>query len=197
VSEPPAFYNDLEASLDEAWHLLERSLDDRDAPFRTPTLASIGRDGAPVSRTLVLRAASRADTSLLFHTDIRSEKISEIGREARVSLHFHDPRARVQLRVGGEAAVHSGDAVALDAWMGSHLASRAMYCIQPGPGVPLSHPDEAAFADARHSRDGFENFAALRIAIRQMEWLYLGARGHRRALFDFQTGEAMGRWLAP
>lgn len=197
MSELPAFYNDLEASLDETWHLLERSLVDRDAPFRTPTLASIGQDGEPVSRTLVLRAASRADAVLQCHTDIRSEKINEIRREPRVSLHFHDPRARVQLRVGGLAAVHSGDDVALDAWTGSHLPSRAMYRIQPGPGAPLSHPDEAVIADALHPRDGFENFAAVRVAIRRMEWLYLGARGHRRALFDFQTGEAVGRWLAP
>ncbi|WP_161958682.1 pyridoxamine 5'-phosphate oxidase family protein [Ferruginivarius sediminum] len=197
MSELPAFYNDLDASLDEAWRLLERSVDDRDAPFRTPTLASIGRDGAPVARTVVLRVTSRADAVLQLHTDIRSEKIGEIRREPRVSLHFYDPRAKVQLRVGGKAVAHIGDAVALDAWTGSHPDSLAMYRIQPRPGTPLSRPDETTIASARDPRDGFENFAAVRIAIRQMEWLYLGARGHRRALFDFKTGDPLGRWLAP
>ena len=53
--------------LDSAWQLLRRGAADRRSPLHVPVVA--GGGGA---RTMVMRAAVRADGVLRFHTDARS-----------------------------------------------------------------------------------------------------------------------------
>ncbi|NBR79124.1 MAG: pyridoxamine 5'-phosphate oxidase, partial [Alphaproteobacteria bacterium] len=58
--------------------MLERGAADRRSAFHTPTVATIGLDGRPRLRTIVLRACDTANRSLRFHTDARSDKINEL-----------------------------------------------------------------------------------------------------------------------
>lgn len=191
------FYDDLDGTLEEAWRMLEDGVVDRRAPFHTPTVASLSLDGAPSARTVVLRRVSWAERWLQAHTDRRSEKAREVLADPRVSLHFYDPRAKVQLRIGGLANLYTEDAVAEEAWARSCHFSRECYRIEPGPGTPLADPHEAVIPQVENPEAGREHFAVLRVRAQTLEWLYLAARGHRRARFDWNGEEMDARWLTP
>ena len=45
------------------------------------------------------------------------------------------------------------------------------------------------------SDDGFKNFTVILCRIKSIEWLYLAAKGHRRAKFDLETDKES--WLVP
>jgi hypothetical protein len=198
MTDSPAFYNDLDAALAEAWRLLEDGVGNAQAPFHLPALASVGRDGAPRVRTVVLRKLDRDRRILQVHSDRRSPKVAEIAAEPRVALHFYDRGAKVQLRVRGRAAVHGGDAVAREAWDKTRAFSRVCYRIDPAPGTPLDAPDGYAEPEPADPDVGFETFRVVRLAVREIEWLYLAGQGHRRALFRWDDAGALAaRWLVP
>ena len=37
------------------------------------------------------------------------------------------------------------------------------------------------------SEEGYKNFTVIQCKIKSVEWLYLAAKGHRRAKFDFEN----------
>ncbi len=198
-SQPvPRFYDDLDASLLEAWRLLRRGVHDRRSPFHTPAVANLRDDGFPTVRTLVLRAVDERQRHLRFHTDARSAKFREISTDARVAVHFYDAARKVQLRIDGRASLHRDDELADTAWRAMRTFSRACYRVAIGPGTHVETPH--APCNVGRSPDpeaGRENFAALYVSIDRLEWLYLAARGHRRARFAWIDGEVEGAWLAP
>lgn len=193
----PAFYDDLGATLAEAWRLLERGAADRRSGFHTPVLASLRADGRPAARTVVLRAADPEARILRFHTDRRSRKYREIAAEPRVAMQFYDPGAKVQLRIDGRATVHADDALARQAWTGSRPMSRACYGVAPGPGTEIGRPAEAVIDPVDGGEAGREHFAAVTVDIESIEWLYLAAAGHRRARFRWNSGVVSATWLVP
>ncbi|WP_353210780.1 pyridoxamine 5'-phosphate oxidase family protein [Rhodovarius sp.] len=188
----PAHAHDLEAAREAAFALLARGAVDRRSPIHTPNLATIGADGAPRLRTLVLRSFDPASRSLRLHTDRRSEKASEIIADPRVSLHGYDPEQRIQLRLQCLASLHCDDAVAEAGWNASRDFSRMCYAITPGPGHPAAAPPPAP-TDAVSGR---ENFAVIQLIFNEMEWLWLAADGHRRARFTWGQ-QPIATWLVP
>jgi len=194
----PNFYNDLDAAHAEAWRLLGDGVTNAKAPFHLPAVATIGRDGDPRVRTVVLRAAARDEGWLQFHTDRRSPKVAEIEAQPRVALHFYDRAAKVQLRVRARAVVHGEDAVARAAWDKTRSFSRVCYRIDPAPGTPLAAPDGYAEPEPDDPEVGFETFRVVRAHVQEIEWLYLAGQGHRRALFRLgESGGFEASWLTP
>ena len=45
------------------------------------------------------------------------------------------------------------------------------------------------------SEAGYKNFCVIRCKVKSIEWLYLAAKGHRRALIDLQNNKK--NWLVP
>jgi pyridoxamine 5'-phosphate oxidase len=193
----PAFADDLALTLGEAWASLDRGVRKRRSPFHTPAVATIGLDGRPRLRTVVLRAADADRRLLRFHTDIRGEKVAEIRREDRVALHAYDPGAKFQVRVEGRAGIHADDALADNAWEFSKLMSRACYGTQFRPGVPIERAEDFAIpSEEEEISAGRENFSVVLVRVERIETLYLARAGHRRAVFEL--GETVkARWLAP
>jgi hypothetical protein len=192
----PGFYDDLPATLAEAWRLLTAGVTDRRSGFHTLTVATIGLDGRPRTRTVVLRGCEATAATLRFHTDARAAKAAELARDPRIALHAYDPVQKIQIRIEGIARIHADDAVADAAWAGSRDFSRACYGISPGPGTPVTAPDAYAMPeDAEAVAAGRADFRAVVITGATLEWLYLAHAGHRRALFDLARAD--GRWLAP
>ncbi len=95
MTETPAFYDDLAGCLAEAWRRLEEGAAHQSG-FHTPALATIGRDGAPRLRTVVLRGVDRAARSLRVHCDARSAKAAEIAADpgSRSTPTIPRPRSR-------------------------------------------------------------------------------------------------------
>ena len=45
------------------------------------------------------------------------------------------------------------------------------------------------------SEEGYKNFTVIQCKIKSIEWLYLAAKGHRRAKFDLENNK--DNWLIP
>ena len=185
--------DDLDFCLAEAFRLLGRGVADRRCAFHTPVLGTVGLDGAPALRTVVLRGFAAATRGLRVHTDRRSGKIGEIARNPCVSLLFYDPGSRIQLRVGGAASVHFDDEAADAAWAASQRQSRFCYAITVAPGTRVEAPLPAPASDS----GGRPNFAVVNVAFDRLEWLWLASEGHRRALFTWQGDACAASWLCP
>jgi pyridoxamine 5'-phosphate oxidase len=195
----PSFYDDLGETLAEAWRLMARGVADRRSAFHHPALATAGADGAPEVRTVILRACDVAGRSLRFHTDQRSGKARELAANPRAALHFYDPGSKIQLRAAGRAALHANDAVADAAWAGSRPISRQVYGVMPGPGAEIASGGAFRMIDGEGAEDapGRANFMAVVLEVQRLEWLYLAAAGHRRALFTWDGGTLRSAWLSP
>jgi pyridoxine/pyridoxamine 5'-phosphate oxidase len=194
----PAFYDDLDASFAELWRLLAEGAALGRSGFHLPALATLGPDGAPRLRTVVLREADAETGILRFHCDRRSDKAAEIAANPACALMAYDAAAKTQIRVEGRAALHTDDAVAEAAWAGSRAMSRVCYGAEPGPGTTLpagdayTVPDETAATTA-----GRPHFAAVLLRAERLEYLYLDRRGHRRAAWRRNGSGWCGTWLAP
>lgn len=194
----PHFYDDLEATLQEAWRLLRRGAHDRRSPFHAPAFATQRGDGYPALRTVVLRAVDETQYKIRFHTDARSAKFREISANPRVAMHFYDAPKKVQLRIGGRATLHRDDELANAAWRATRPFSRACYRVAAMPGAIVGDPKALSCEDNTGEPEaGRENFAAVSVSIDCLEWLYLAAKGHRRARFSWVNGEVEGTWLVP
>ncbi|WP_291299271.1 pyridoxamine 5'-phosphate oxidase family protein [Elioraea sp.] len=198
MAEPtPPWYDDLPASLAEAWALLVRGAADRKHPFHTPAVATIGADGGPHVRTVVLRGASPPARRLRFHTDARSAKATELRARPRIAVHAYDPGGKIQLRLAGTATLHTNDDVANAAWKATKPLSRACYRVATAPGSHASDPVAALAEIGDGDEAGRAAFIAVTVTVVRMEWLYLAAAGHRRALFDWSSGSLRANWLVP
>jgi hypothetical protein len=199
----PSFYNDLDETLAECWRRLSRGVADRRSPFHSPTVATVGRDGVPRARVVILRGCEPSARRLRFHTDRRSDKAAELSANPALALTGYDPAAKLQIRVEGRATLHLDDPVADAAWESSRSFSRVCYGVAPGPGTPIAHGDGFALPqDEAEIAAGRANFCAVVIAIERLEWLYLAHDGHRRARFTLNgAGQAeaqfAGQWLTP
>ena len=81
--------------------------------------------------------------------------------------------------------------------------SRKCYLVTDSPGTISQKPTSGLngkFNDfdftKEESEQGYENFCVIKCKIQSIEWLYLAAKGHRRALLKLgKTNEF--KWLIP
>ncbi len=193
----------LDAILAGIWSALREGAADRKNPMRTPVLATRGADG-PRARTVVLRGSSEVDRALAAHADRRSDKIKELQACPRVTWCFYDAAAKVQLRVAAEAHVLTEGPLFEEAWARTGVMSRRNYLAESAPGTARSSPGsglpgplEERSPTEEESVAGKVHFALIRTVARDIDWLFLRARGHRRARFRWDGVEWAGQWLTP
>ncbi|MEM6354652.1 MAG: pyridoxamine 5'-phosphate oxidase family protein [Pseudomonadota bacterium] len=186
--------DDLDAVVEAAWKRLERGAADKRSAFNTLQLATIGPQGWPEQRTVVLRRVETSERRVTFHTDRRSAKAAEIEADGRVSLLFWDPRAKLQLRLWGQARLLTEDPFAADEWERLTTPGRRIYRTPVPPGRSLRLPEEG---DGLREDDGRTVFAAVPVTVMRLEWLHLRTAGHRRARFEPAAEGWQGRWLGP
>ncbi len=104
-------WGNLEAILTEAWAMLARGVANAADPCHTPVLGTSSPHGCNL-RTVVLRQTDQNDRVLICHSDLRAGKVQEIRRDPRVSWLFYHPQEKVQLRIAGQARLHTGDDLA-------------------------------------------------------------------------------------
>lgn len=184
----------LDEVRQDTFRLLSRGVADRRSAFRSPALATVGADGWPEVRTVVLRAFDASARVLTVHSDLRAAKIGAL-KAGGVALHVWDERAMVQLRMRGRATVVAGEPARAD-WAALHAGSRAAYTVALQPGTVI---DDPVRADAERVDEGaaFANFAVVRMELSGFEWLHLAKGGHRRARFVWSGAAWSQDWLVP
>ena len=205
ASEAP-FFNDIGASLEEAWRLLLEGASDRKSPLHTPTVATVRSDGAPSQRVMVLREAIQETRTVRFHTDYRASKVADIKQNLPTSILCYHRDAKIQLRLSGTGRVEHDSTACDAAWNEATLYGKRCYLADPAPGTivetPISGLDpsmEGRKPEAFEVVPARDNFAIILIEIRQIEWLYLAHTGHRRAVFAWneESDQWDGQWLIP
>ncbi|TGN97758.1 pyridoxamine 5'-phosphate oxidase family protein [Burkholderia sp. USMB20] len=192
----------LTETYDRLWSCLESGVGAQRSPFTMLQAATLGLDGAPKVRTIVLRQVSRADRLLSFHTDARSEKVAELRRDARIAIVANDLDSLVQIRAEGVASICDDEAQRRAVWQSSRPHTLLLYRAPLRPGTPIASPEEAhvaagATTGTSATDDGYRNFCLLHVTVTRIDWLELARSGHRRAVFDVNDDGYVGRWVAP
>lgn len=173
--------------LPRLWAELAQACADRQHGWRTPVLATLGRDDLPQARTVVLRGADPVAGTLAVFTDARSPKVAELVREPLASLVFWSAARQWQLRVQVQVVVHRRGELVEQAWeQVKSTASARDYLSANAPGAAWS-PDDAGEQRPDHQ------LAVLLAQVQTLDWLQLSRDGHRRAHFAGGTGS----WRVP
>jgi pyridoxamine 5'-phosphate oxidase len=194
---PDSISESLAQTYERLWACLESGVSVQRSPFTMLQAATLGVDGAPKVRTIVLRQVNRAERVLSFHTDARSEKVAELRRDPRIALVANDLDALVQIRVEGVASICDDEAQRRAVWQASRPHTLLLYRAPLPPGTTVESPEAAHVDRTASTDDGYDNFCLLHVTVTRIDWLELARAGHRRAVFDLREGGDEGRWIAP
>ena len=199
----PDYYNDLNKIYLKIWSLLENGLANRNAPFHIPTFIC-GKNENFDGRIIVLRGISQKDKKIWFHSDIRSNKIKILKTNPLSSLLFYDKSEKIQLRICCHSKVNYQNKITEKSWKKTAHMSRQCYLGDKGPGtiskVPtsgLSENIDNFKYSTEESEFGYQNFCLVENFINTIEWLYLAAKGHRRAFFKLNNDLIEKKWINP
>lgn len=169
------------------WTELGRATQDRHHAWRTPALATIGQDGIPNARTVVLRETDANLAQLRFFTDGRSLKVAELAAQPCALVVFWSKRLSWQLRARVAISTHATGPVVEAVWdRVSQSAAAGDYLSACAPGTALVAPKDANLSNEHH-------LVVMSAQVQEIDWLELGKGGHRRARFSNETWE----WLTP
>jgi pyridoxamine 5'-phosphate oxidase len=190
----------LEEIYARMWDCLAAAVIEEKNPFKVMQAATIGLDGWPNVRTVLLRSVSEQENLLTFHTDLRSPKIAELSREPRVALVGVDPVHNVQIRISGETRIVRAGQARLDAWRSSPDHDLVVYRTHVPPGTPISHADGALdeTQPVPDPDEGLKHFCVVEVRPARMDWLeHLTVDRQQRARFVRQGDIWLRNWIAP
>ncbi len=197
----PAYYEDFSEITKKIWLMLDDAITNRSSQFRTPTFIcgdQLDFDG----RIVVLRKSDQKNNLLQFHSDIRSDKIEKLKKNSKAAMLFYDKEEKIQVRLKVDCTINHENDVAKDSWSKTQHISRKCYLVDNGPGseteIPTSglKPELDNFDYTKEqSEEGYRNFTVIQCKVKLIEWLYLAAKGHRRARFNLENNK--NTWLIP
>ena len=200
MSEEVSYYEDFAEIQKKVWSLLTDAVKNRDSEFRTPVFIC-GDNKDLDGRVVVLRKADPNNNFIQFHSDIRSSKISKIKKNPSCSILFYGKQEKIQLRLKLIVKLII-KTIAKESWETGHI-SRKCYLVTESPGTISQKPTSGLngkFNDfdftKEESEEGYKNFCVIKCKIQSIEWLYLAAKGHRRALLK-PSGSSEFKWLIP
>ncbi len=198
----PAYYENFYEIEKKIWSLLDDAVTNRTSPFRIPVFIS-GSQNDFDGRIVVLRKSDQSKKLLQFHSDIRSDKIKKLKDNNNASMLFYDKEEKIQVRVKVECTINHENEVTKQSWLKTGHMSRKCYLVDSGPGTESSTPTSGLKPELdnfeftmQQSEVGYKNFTVIQCEIKSLEWLYLAAKGHRRARFEF-SDYTKGYWLIP
>jgi pyridoxamine 5'-phosphate oxidase len=176
----PAWANSLEALLEQHAHL----------PFsKFVQAATVRQDGRPANRTLTFRFFLN-DSRLLFTTDIRTEKATQLDANPWVELCWYFVESRVQVRLLGTMRLLEGLedeelVLARDrTWRERTEESRQSFT-WPAAGLLLSAPP--AFSESAPALPP-ATFGVLLFTSERVEILDISCQPHAREVHAFEFG---------
>ena len=197
----PAYYEDLKEIKKKIWSMLNDAVTNRSSQFRIPVFVC-GDQNNFDGRIVVLRKSDQSKNLLQFHSDIRSDKIPKLKNNKKASMLFYDKEEKIQVRLKVECTINHNNEITKESWKKTGHISRKCYLVDNGPGTESPTPtsglkpelDNFEFT-AEQSEEGYKNFTVIQCKIKSIEWLYLAAKGHRRARFELDNNKEY--WLVP
>jgi 3-hydroxyisobutyrate dehydrogenase len=198
----PAYYENFSEIEKKIWSLLDDAVTNRTSAFRIPVFICGNQDDFD-GRIVVLRKSNQSNNLLQFHSDIRSDKIKKLKKNNNASMLFYDKEEKIQVRAKVECTINHENEITKQSWLKTGHMSRKCYLVDNGPGTESSTPtsglkpelDSFEFS-MEQSEKGYKNFTVIQCKIKNIEWLYLAAKGHRRARFEY-SDYTKGYWLIP
>ena len=197
----PAYYEDFKEIKKKIWSMLNDAAINRSSPFRVPVFIC-GDQSDFDGRIVVLRKSDQTNNLLHFHSDIRSDKIPKLKNNKNASMLFYDKEEKIQVRLKVECIINHNNEITKESWSKTGHMSRKCYLSDNGPGIESPTPtsglkpelDDFEFT-MEQSEEGYKNFSVIQCKIKSIEWLYLAAKGHRRARFELDNNKEY--WLVP
>ena len=197
----PAYYEDFDEIKKKIWLMLEDAITNRSSQFRIPVFIC-GDQSEFDGRIVVLRKSDQKKNIVKFHSDIRSNKIEKLKNNSKAAMLFYDKEEKIQLRLKVECIVNHNNEITKTSWSKTQHISRKCYLVDSGPGTETDIPTSGLKPELdnfdytkEQSEEGYKNFTVIQCEIKSMEWLYLAAKGHRRAKFDLVKDKSA--WLVP
>ena len=197
----PAYYEDFSEIIKKIWLMLDDAITNRGSQFRIPTFIC-GDNSDFDGRIVVLRKSDQKNNIIQFHSDIRSDKISKLKNNKNASMLFYDKEEKIQVRLKVECTINHNNDITKESWSKTQHISRKCYLVDNGPGSESETPTSGLKPELdnfeftmKQSEEGYKNFTVIQCKIKSIEWLYLAAKGHRRARFDLETKK--DTWLVP
>ena len=197
----PAYYENLEEIQNKYWSMLDDAVTNRASPFRIPVFMCAHQNEID-GRIVVLRKSDRANNLLQFHTDLRSPKVGILKKNNKASLLFYDKEEKIQLRAKVECEINNQNSITEESWKKTQHISRRCYLTDSPPGTISDNPTSGMISKLEdfdytmeQSEEGYKNFTVIQCKIKTIEWLYLAAKGHRRARFEVNNNKEY--WLVP
>ena len=197
----PAYYEDFNEIKKKIWLMLDDAVKNRASQFRIPTFICGNSDNLD-GRIVVLRKSDQSNNLVQFHSDIRSDKIEILKKNANAAMLFYDKVEKIQVRLKVNCVINYNNEITKNSWDKTQHISRKCYLVDDGPGtesdIPTSglKPELDNFEYTKEqSEEGYKNFTVIQCKIKSIEWLYLAAKGHRRAKFDLENNK--DSWLIP
>ncbi|MGT2477699.1 pyridoxamine 5'-phosphate oxidase family protein [Paraburkholderia terrae] len=189
----------LEDIYARMWDCLAAAVCEENNPFKVMQAATIGLDGGPNVRSVLLRSVSERENLLTFHTDLPSPKIADLSREPCIALVAVDLVRNLQIRVSDEASIVRSGQARLHAWRSSPH-DLLVYRAQLAPGTPISDPEDALRQThpVPDPDEGLKHFCVVEVrpaTLEKLEHLTVGRQ--QRARFVRQGDIWLRNWIAP
>ena len=198
----PAYYEDFTEIKKKIWSMLDDAVTNRSSQFRIPVFIC-GDQKDFDGRIVVLRKSDQTNNMVQFHSDIRSDKIPKLKNNKNASMLFYDKEEKIQVRLKVECIINHDNEVTKESWKKTGHISRKCYLVDNGPSTQSPTPTSGLKPELdnfeftmKQSEEGYKNFTVIQCKIKSIEWLYLAAKGHRRALIDL-SGPKKFTWLVP
>ena len=197
----PAYYEDLKEIKKKIWSMLDDAVTNRSSQFRIPVFIC-GNQKDFDGRIVVLRKSDQSNNLVQFHSDIRSDKIAKLKSNKNASMLFYDKEEKIQVRLKVECTINHSNEITKESWSKTGHISRKCYLVENGPGTESPKPTSGLKPELdnfeftmEQSEEGYKNFTVIQCKIKTIEWLYLAAKGHRRARFELDNNKEY--WLVP
>ena len=197
----PAYYENFKQIKKKIWSMLDDAVTNRSSQFRIPVFIC-GDQKDFDGRIVVLRKSDQSNNLVQFHSDIRSDKIPKLKNNKNASMLFYDKEEKIQVRLKVECTINHNNKITKESWLKTGHISRKCYLVENGPGTESIDPTSGLKPELdnfeftmEQSEEGYKNFTVIQCKIKTIEWLYLAAKGHRRARFELDNNKEY--WLVP
>ena len=133
---------------------------------------------------------------------INSIQNCKLKNNSKAAMLFYDKEEKIQVRLKVECTINHDNDVTKESWSKTQHISRKCYLVDNGPGTESNLPTSGLKPELdnfdytkEQSEEGYKNFTVIQCKIKSMEWLYLAAKGHRRAKFNLENNK--DTWLVP